>query len=65
MPRKGLYIMDIRFTHLINEIINVAPAAASEFYTKQKYAKERLESLKAELVQRIEELEAKCRSSKT
>jgi hypothetical protein len=57
--------MNIRFQYLINEIINVAPAASSEFYTKQKIAKERLETLKTELIQKIEELETKCHSSKT
>jgi hypothetical protein len=57
--------MNIRFQYLINEIINVAPAASSELYAKQKYAKERLETLKTELIQKIEELETKCHSSKT
>ena len=55
--------MDIRFQYLINEIISVAPATASEYYTKQKAAKERLEKLKAELIEKIDTLEKKAKEN--
>lgn len=55
--------MDIRFQYLINEIISVASASASEYYTKQKVAKERLEKLKAELIEKIDSLEKKTKEN--
>lgn len=55
--------MDIRLQYLVNEIISVAPATASEYYVKQKVAKDRLQKLKTELIEKIDALEKKAKEN--
>jgi len=54
--------MILRAQYLINEIINVAPAAKSNMYAKSIYAENRLNLLKTELTEYINSLEQQVKT---
>ena len=57
---KKIRLQDDRFYFLINELVNCAPGARSEFYPKNVNAQKRIESLKEEFIKKIYELEQKA-----
>jgi hypothetical protein len=54
--------MILRAQYLINEIVNVAPAAKSDSYAKSIYAENRLNLLKTELTDYINALEQQVKT---